>query len=82
MIREKRYVDVSDLPEDVQEAYHDFVYECGVSNGQHWPWEVGSTGDNCVPESWIGREKCDIIDTALRNLGLKDGQEIDLVLEW
>ena len=56
MIRTKRYVDVSDLSPEAQEPYHEFSCSCGVNNGEHWGWEVGSTGDDSVPESYIGRE--------------------------
>ena len=82
MIRTTRYVDICDLPEDAQSAYHDFVCSCGVSNGEHWCWTVGESAPDSVPESWIGPEKCCIIDAALRDLGLQDGEIISLVSEW
>jgi len=82
VIRTKRYVDVNDLPEDACSAYGVFVSECGIPNGAHESWEVGATGDDSVPESYIGAEKCALIDKALRSFGLKDGECIDLVSEW
>lgn len=82
MIQEKRYVDIYDLPKDAQEAYRTFVSEFGLHCDQHYPWTVGEVGDDSVPEGYIGREKCDIIDAALRVLGLKDGDDIDLAFSW
>ncbi len=82
IIRISEYIDVSDLPEEAQNAYGDLVSSCGIPNGQHWGWEVGVKGDNCTAEGWITREQCDIIDAALRDAGLKDGEDIDLVSEW
>lgn len=80
MIRTKRYVLARDLTEEGLDAYRDFVYECGVGNGEHWEWTVNE--HDGVPEAWIGLDKCGVIDEALRSFGLKDGESIDIVFEW
>lgn len=80
VIREKQYIDVSDLPENARRAYGEFVSSCGVANGQHWPWVVGEA--DSVQCSWIGKEKVAVIDEALRSFGLSDGDKIALVSGW
>ncbi len=76
-----RYIDVLyDFPDDARDAYQLFVGECGLSNGEFWSWDVGDNEDS-VPYSYIGKEKCDIIDNALREAGLKDGETIALMFE-
>jgi len=79
-IHETRYVDANNFPESAQEAYSEFVQECGLHNGEHWPWEVGE-GHDSVAASWIGSEKCALIDEALRSV-LKDGETINIVSSW
>lgn len=76
VIRTLRYVDVSDLSEAAQEAYHEFATDCGIHPNQHRLWKVGE--NDSTPASWIGQEKCNLIDDALRNEGFKDGEEISL----
>ncbi len=80
MIRTTRYVDADDLSPEAKDAYREFCCECGVYNGQPWSWEVGEF--ESVPESWIGTEKCSLVDECLRSFGLKDGESIDIIFEW
>lgn len=80
MLRTKTYVDVEDFPDAAKEAYKDFTQECGVDNGEGWPWCVGE--EDSVPASYIGQDKCSIIDDALRDFGAKDGQDIELIFTW
>ena len=81
-IRNMRYVDVSDLSDEAYSAYTEFTQKCGIYNKEPVNWEVGAVGNDHVFESWIGREKCDIINAELRMLGLKDGDDINLIHSW
>ena len=82
IVKQMSYVDINDLPDDAKNAYRDFVSECGVGNGEMWGWEVGESGDDSTAESWIGPEKVAIINQALLDAGLKQGQAINLMFEW
>lgn len=79
IITKEEYVDISVLSEEAQDAYKEFVSECGVHSGERWPWKVGDEDSGL---GWISKEKCDIIDKALIDVGLVYGQEINLVFEW
>jgi len=83
IIQTEQYIDVADLGENVANAYHEFANNCGLVNGERWSWEVGEHGDDSVCESYIGQEKTDIISAALREkAGLKDGDIVNIVLQW
>ena len=80
MIRTLTYVDVDDFEKEARSAYIKFQQNMGLDNGIYWPWCVGEK--DSVPESYIGKEKCAIIDTQLRKFGLIDGDSIRLVYWW
>lgn len=82
IIRTRRYIDCSDLPEAAQVAYRDFVRESGQSSGQPWFWVLGEPEDDSVPVSYVGPDAAAIVDAALRDAGIEDGEGIDIVFEW
>ena len=81
-IRTQRYIDVTEMAEEAQDAYRKLVGEMGIGNGEPFGWLVGEVGDCSVAESWIGPEACAIIDAEIRTAGLTDGDDIELVFAW
>jgi len=76
------YVIAGDFPTEAQKAYREFVQKCGLHNGEFWSWEVGDIGSCSVPASYIGNEKCVLIDTVLIGYGLKSGEIISVMFDW
>ena len=78
-IRTCKYIDTTDLPKEAEAIYAKFVGECGLANGEHWSYEIGN---DHVIGSYVGENKAKILDEAVKLSGLKDGDIIDLVLDW
>ncbi|MHA2264760.1 MAG: hypothetical protein ACXAEN_20395 [Candidatus Thorarchaeota archaeon] len=82
MIQYLQFIDADDLPEEACQAYKEFCSACGVHNGEPWDWTVGESEDDSVPWSYIGEEKTKVIDDALREFELSDGENIFIIRRW
>ena len=75
-----RYIDMYDLPEEAQDVYKFLALEQGINNGEYYPWDIGKEDTNAI--SYIGLEKCRIIDSALLQAGFVTGDTIHILWAW
>ena len=80
-IQELKYVLWTDFIGLALKAIRTFQQDVGEGNDNYHGWEVGADFED---NGWgyITKEGCDAIDEQLREIGLKDGDYINILIAW
>ena len=76
------YVDIDQLSPEAQDDYREVCSKQGINNGEYYCWEFHTNEWESNAESWTDVETCAKIDASLRELGVKEEDNIHIYFGW